>query len=97
MPQQFQIEWNDSGREPQCPPNPDYPNGIDLDASQGEETTCTVELPYPAQRCGFYLITCTLCGFTMIATTAGRIDDPKSVKLPCKMKSLREWKPEANA
>lgn len=30
---QFTITWHDSGREPQCPPNPAYPSGIDLDGS----------------------------------------------------------------
>ena len=25
-----EIEWLDSGREPQCAPNPSYPNGIDV-------------------------------------------------------------------
>ena len=24
------IEWHDSGREPQCEPNPAYPDGIDV-------------------------------------------------------------------
>jgi uncharacterized protein len=29
----FKIEWIDRGREPQCPPNPAYPNGVDLDGA----------------------------------------------------------------
>lgn len=90
MRSQFQVTWNDAGREPQWPPNPDYPNGIDLDTSEGAETTCTVELPYPARRCGQYLIQCGLCGYTLLVTTAGRPDDPKSIKLPCNMRATSE-------
>ncbi len=86
MPQQFKIDWVDHHREPQCKPNPDYPDGIDIDVTQGEETTCTVALPYPARRCGLYIVACTLCGYRMALTTAGRPDDPRSVKLPCILK-----------
>lgn len=84
MPQeQFKINWRDSKREPQCPPNPAFPNGIDIDMSRGTETTCTAALPYPAKRCGIYVVECTLCGMRLGCTTAGRPDDPRSVKLPC--------------
>ena len=27
---QWQIEWIDRGKEPQCPPDPRYPSGIDV-------------------------------------------------------------------
>ena len=77
------VSWNDAGREPKCAPNPEYPNGIDLDASNGSSVTCTVKLPYPAKRCGQYFLECTLCKFTAIVITAGRPDDPKSIRLPC--------------
>jgi hypothetical protein len=81
--QQFSVTWNDAEREPQCAPDPDYPDGKDVDVSQGAGTTCTVELPHPAKRCGFYDVRCTLCGFRAMITTAGRPDDPKSVRFPC--------------
>jgi hypothetical protein len=45
----LQVEWFDEGREPQHPPDPRYPDGIDIDES------------------------------------AGRRDDPRSVRLPCKV------------
>jgi hypothetical protein len=83
MPPHFQIDWRDAGREPQCAPHPEYPNGIDLDMSQGQEATCTVALPYPAKRCGIYTVQCGLCGIRVGCTTAGRPDDPRSVKVPC--------------
>lgn len=84
--QQFNVTWEDAEREPKNPPNPDYPTGIDLDVSEGAGNTCTVELPYPAKRCGFYDVQCTLCGYRGLITTTGRPDDPKSVKFPCRMR-----------
>jgi hypothetical protein len=79
---QFDITWHDSGREPQCPPDPAYPQGIDINAAAGEPC-CKVRLPYPAKRCGFYAVRCRWCGFSVILTTAGRPDDPRSVTMPC--------------
>lgn len=81
--QQFTVEWVDRQREPKRPPNPDFPNGIDVDMSIGSPHNCTVQLPYPAQRCGIYRIKCAVCGVTAACTTAGRNDDPKSLKLRC--------------
>jgi hypothetical protein len=80
----FQITWTDLGREPRCKPDPRYPLGIDVDYSSGRRQTCTAQLPYPARRCGFYEIACKRCGLNVLVTTAGRIDDPRSVKLACK-------------
>jgi len=79
------IEWIDRHREPQCAPNPAYPDGIDLDATRGlPGPSCKVIVPYPAKRCGMYAIKCDVCGVTVAITTAGRPDDPRSVKVPCK-------------
>lgn len=77
------VEWLDAGREPQCAPDPDYPNGKDVDVSMGRPDACKVNLPYPARRCGRYVITCDACRLRMHVTTAGRPDDPRSIKLPC--------------
>lgn len=79
---QFKIVWIDRHREPQCPPNPLFPNGIDLDVSDGA-LACRAELPYPAKRCGYYFVECQKCLTNALITTAGRADDPKSVKLTC--------------
>jgi len=79
----LRARWFDSGRAPQCEPDPEYPNGIDIDASRGAPATCTVQLKYPAPRCGQYLITCDTCKQVVVVSTAGRPDDPKSVKLAC--------------
>jgi len=80
--EQFEVQWVDNHREPQCAPNPDFPDGVDLDFSEGSPA-CTVQLPYPAKRCGLYVVKCNLCGFSVACTTAGRPDDPKSITIPC--------------
>lgn len=80
----FKIEWIDRGRDPQNAPNPDYPKGIDLDLSQGATKSCSTPLPYPAKRIGHFLIECKECGLRVSCTTAGRADDPSSIKVACK-------------
>ena len=87
----FKIEWIDRGREPQCPPNPAYPNGIDLDTAKSfGKPTCHTDLPYPAKRCGLYYVECNICGTNALITTAGRPDDPRSVNLLCKIESRKQ-------
>lgn len=83
--QQFDIDWHDSGREPQVKPNPAYPTGIDVVGVKPGELGCRVALPYPARRCGAYKVVCKLCGYRLILSTAGRPDDPRSVSVPCRM------------
>ena len=81
----FSIEWIDRERNPKCAPNPDYPDGIDVDLSEDSERKCKIDLPYPAKRCGVYIVRCKICGYSVALTTAGRADDPKSVTIPCKI------------
>jgi DNA-directed RNA polymerase subunit RPC12/RpoP len=80
----LKVEWIDRGREPQCPPNPAHPKGIDIDATYGAFASCETALPYPAKRCGLYVVDCPDCGQRIVITTAGRTDDPRSIKLGCK-------------
>lgn len=80
----FKIDWIDRHREPKCAPNPHFPDGIDADLSAGAEQTCTADLPYPAKRCGVYRVECLICGYAVGVTTAGRPDDPRSVKMACR-------------
>ena len=80
----MKVVWHDSGREPECAPDPDYPSGIDIRLNPLIDKKCLVSLPYPAKRCGHYQITCEKCGRTLAVTTAGRADDPKSIEVPCK-------------
>lgn len=83
----FTIEWIDAEREPKVRPNPKYPEGKDLDLAQGATPACKVMLPYPAKRCGLYRIHCELCDISIACTTAGRVDDPRSVTLECRFKT----------
>jgi hypothetical protein len=89
MEQAIKVDWIDRGREPQCQPDPAYPAGIDLDCSHGAEATCKIDLPYPAKRCGYFVVTCEACLQRIIITTAGRLDDPRSVRLGCLMQGHR--------
>lgn len=88
MEQALEVKWFDHGREPQCPPNPAYPNGIDLDTTLPGDAVCTAALPYPAKRCGYYLVTCRVCRSNVMVTTAGRPDDPRWVRLACQLKGV---------
>lgn len=81
----MKVKWIDGKREPQCAPNSEYPNGIDLDVSGGADKTCQVPLPYPARRIGSYVVECPVCGAKTGCTTAGRADDPRSIKVACKI------------
>lgn len=79
----MKIVWIDGGREPQNPPDPRYPDGVDINAAQPGEPQCRLDLPYPAKRCGHYRVECEKCGLTVLITTAGRADDPRSATLAC--------------
>lgn len=80
---QFSIQWLDSGREPRCAPNPDYPNGIHVNGARPGRDSCRADLPYPARRCGTYIVSCIVCGCSVGITTAGRPDDPRSLTIEC--------------
>jgi hypothetical protein len=84
MNSNLKVIWHDHRREPKCPPNPDFPEGKDIDLSAGEPMVCTTQLPYPAKRCGMFIVACGCCGLTVGITTAGRPDDPRSVIIPCR-------------
>ena len=95
MNDSFKVEWIDRGREPQCPPNPAYPNGIDVDgpkiyADEFGLQTCSTALPCPAKRCGYYYVQCKVCGTSALITTAGRPDDPRSVHMICKLEGTKQ-------
>lgn len=80
----FTIRWHDSGSEPRVPPNPQYPDGVDVDLSNGAMPSCQTAVPYPAKRCGIYALVCDTCGLVVAVTTAGRPDDPRSVRVRCR-------------
>jgi hypothetical protein len=80
----LKVEWVDYLREPRCAPDPAFPTGKDIDCSGGAPAACKADLPHPAKRCGLYLVECEACGIRIGITTAGRPDDPRSVKIACK-------------
>lgn len=82
--QQFEVCFLDSGREPQCPPDPQFPSGRDVAISTAEPA-CTAQLPYPAPRCGAMVAVCRICGVRVAVTVAGRVDDPRTVRIPCRV------------
>jgi hypothetical protein len=90
MEPKFNVRWLDRGGWPRVAPNPAYPCGIDLDISNGVEPNCTVSLPYPAKRLGVYHLDCQRCMVSVTCTTAGRPDDPRSIKIACVMKGSDE-------
>lgn len=88
MTEWHDIKFIDAGREPQVAPNPAYPEGKDIDATHGQLVrSCKVALPYPAPRCGAMAVRCRLCGLATAVTVAGRIDDPRSVRIACALQT----------
>ena len=79
----LKAQWVDFKREPQCEPDPAYPDGKNINMAGIARRACGIELPYPAPRCGFYLVTCDDCQKSITITTAGRRDDPRSLIVPC--------------
>jgi hypothetical protein len=80
----LKATWVDGGRKPRNPPNPAYPHGIDLPCPEPVLPHCKIALPYPAPRCGIYVVRCETCGTVVVCTTAGRPDDPRSILVNCK-------------
>lgn len=80
------IVFKPSGRgKAQCPPNPQYPDGIAIDGA-GAGPACKVSLPYPAPECGMWMVECDECPLTIGISAAGRADDPISVRIACRRK-----------
>lgn len=84
-PARFRLDWLDRHREPVGPPDPTYPHGVAIDVALDAMKACRVELPCPAARCGLWVVVCQECGFAIALATAGRADDPCSVRVPCRL------------
>jgi hypothetical protein len=80
----FLTDWVDQHRVTTYPANPSYPRGSSIDVALDAPHACRVQLPYPAARCGMWVVTCRVCGYAIALTTAGRADDPCSVRVPCR-------------
>lgn len=86
MNDNLRVKWISRHRKARLQPNPAYPNGIDVVTEPGKEgPRCKTDLPYPAPECGLHSVRCAKCGTSVMVTAAGRIDDPKSVTIPCKL------------
>jgi hypothetical protein len=83
----FLIDWVDQHRESRYPPDPSFRNGVAIDVALDAAQACRVQLAYPAERCGIWVITCRVCGYSVALGTAGRADDPVSVRVPCRERS----------
>lgn len=83
MSRHISVDWVDKGFESRIDPNPDFPEGQDVDCSEGFMPACRTDLPYPAERCGMFVVSCKRCGQRIAVTTAGRTDDPRSLKMRC--------------
>ena len=88
MQDAISVEFKPSGRgKARSAPNPDYPDGCHVDITEGQ-TGCSVALPYPAPECGAWIVRCAACGMSVAITAAGRPDDPRSVRIPCKGRAV---------
>ena len=83
MTPDFEIDWIDRRRHSRVTSNPAYPAGVDVHMVEGPGPTCSTILSYPARRCGVYVVRCRVCGMTTGVTTAGRLDDPRSLTVSC--------------
>lgn len=80
----FSVNFLSHNRKAKCAPNPAYPDGMDADLAGDAKLACLAELPYPAECCGVWIVECETCGLRVGITAAGRPDDPRTAKLPCK-------------
>ena len=81
------AQWISERRKARNPPNPAFPDGLDLDISAGRPA-CSLALDYPAPCVGAWLIKCALCGMSVVVAAAGRPDDPRAIKIPCLTKGV---------
>ena len=84
MSEKFTFEWIKRGDRPINPPNPDYPNGIEVNMRLRPGPVCHIDLPYPAKEVGTHIITCNECGRRVAITAASRADDPRVLVVTCK-------------
>jgi hypothetical protein len=68
-------------------PESRLPDGCHIDTAEGQ-TGCCVDLPYPAPECGPWTVRCAACGMSAAISAAGRPDDPRSVRMPCKGRAV---------
>lgn len=77
-----------AGRLAASPPDPAFPEGVDVDLSAGAKS-CAMALTHPTPQVGKWAINCESCGAVVVVTAAGRPDDPASVRIACKARPGR--------
>ena len=82
----FSADWIDSQREATHSADPAYPQGVAIDVALAAQRACRIELPYPAARSGVWVVVCKACGYAIALGTAGLADDPRSVRVPCRLR-----------
>lgn len=79
----LKAEFFTEGKKPTQPPDPAYPNGIDVDISKGKSPWCWIRLP-KVETTGLMLVTCEECDLRIMITMAGRPDDARSYRMACR-------------
>lgn len=67
----FLVDWVDQHRSSTSPADPTYPNGVAIDVALDAPKACRVQLSYPAERCGLYVITCRVCALQCQGSLSG--------------------------
>lgn len=83
-----EITWLSHNRKAKCSPNPNFPEGIHMDTPEKGEK-CHIDIPYPSPECGIWMVKCLACDRLDAITAAGRPDDPRSYKMPCKINNKK--------
>lgn len=80
------VMFLESGRPAPAKGDPQFPDGRDVDLRcPSLEIGCCYNVPYPAPRPGSYILECSRCTATATVVVAGRVDDPRTVVMPCDM------------
>jgi hypothetical protein len=82
---QFLVDWVDLHRSSDAPADPAFPAGSPIDVALDALRACRIELPWPAERCGIWLVTCQKCGLYIRLKTTGKADDPNSLRVACRL------------
>ena len=84
----LEVLWFDRTLARSDAPDPEYPEGVDLDLCRDIGPACWTALRYPARGPGYYHIACTRCGSATGCMTKGQTDDPRSIRLPCRVSAV---------
>ena len=79
------VYFIDAGHRSDERPDPAFPTGRRVNIDGPLPTAlCCYNLPYPAPRCGTYVVECLECPVRHEIPVNGRSDDPYIITMPCK-------------